>query len=228
MKRFMRGFLVAIVGLVSVVLILMLGGFINIGARDQDPALFAWLLHTAYEQSVARSAASIEVPENLDASSRVLQGAHNFREMCIACHTPPGKSATPVNQGLNPAPPDLADLMQNRTLAEAFWVIQNGVRMTGMAAYGPTHKDEELWALVSFLQRMQGASPQTYEAIMTEALEQAPTDGDHGHRHSHSNTPQGDIPHTHDAHHGDEKSTGLNESGKRTPTQKNSEHDHEH
>lgn len=80
--------------------------------------------------------------------------------------------------------PDLADLIPHRSPAEAFWMIQNGVRMTGMPAFGPTHEDEELWALVAFLDRIAGASPQGYEALVAEARRTAPAYDGHGHRHS--------------------------------------------
>ena len=54
--------------------------------------------------------------------------------------------------------PGLAELIPHRSPAEAFWVIQSGVRMTGMPAFfGPTREDEELWALVAFLDRNQVA-----------------------------------------------------------------------
>ena len=38
--------------------------------------------------------------------------------------------------------------------AELFWIAKNGIRMTGMLAFGPTHKDEEIWSVVAFVQRL--------------------------------------------------------------------------
>jgi hypothetical protein len=38
--------------------------------------------------------------------------------------------------------------------AEPFWIAKNGIRMTGMPAFGSTHKDEEIWKVVAFVQRL--------------------------------------------------------------------------
>ena len=130
-------------------LVFGLGGFMNVAATYPDPPPVGWFLHTTYRQSVERRSSDIQAPIDLGNRQQVLRGAQNFIAMCSGCHTPPGLSKTPVSTGLNPAPPDLAEIIPHRSPEEAFWVIKNGVRMTGMPAFGPTHKDEELWALVA-------------------------------------------------------------------------------
>ncbi len=34
---------------------------------------------------------------------------------------------------------------------EAFWIIKNGIKMTSMPAFGPTHSDQKIWAITDFL-----------------------------------------------------------------------------
>ncbi|MEQ8797713.1 MAG: cytochrome c [Salinisphaeraceae bacterium] len=183
MKTVIITLVVLIVGAVIAVPTVVYSGLFNVAATWRDPAPVAWLLHSTYANSVAVRADEIQVPENLGGRERVLQGARNFMAMCSGCHTPPGKSKTPVSTGLNPPPPDLAEVIPHRTLAEAFWVIKNGVRMTGMPAFGPTHKDEELWALVAFLDQMSEATPEAYNTLVAQAKRSAPADDGHGHRH---------------------------------------------
>ncbi len=60
-----------------------------------------------------------------------------------------------IGEGLNPPAPDLTQpSVQSKTDGELFWIVQNGIRMTGMPAFGPTHKDEEIWTLVTFMRHL--------------------------------------------------------------------------
>ena len=55
--------------------------------------------------------------------------------------------------------------MQKRTDGELFWIVQNGIRMTGMPAFGPTHKDEEIWKIVAFLRHLPALTPEEEKAL---------------------------------------------------------------
>jgi hypothetical protein len=48
------------------------------------------------------------------------------------------------------------------TPAQLFWIIKNGIKMTGMGSYGAVHKDEEIWNLVAFVQRLPKMTPEQY------------------------------------------------------------------
>ncbi len=67
--------------------------------------------------------------------------------------------------------------------AELFWVVKNGIRMTGMPAWGPTHTDAQIWDLVAFMQRMPKLSPDAYRNLIINAQ-----DDGHGHDHSEHNS----------------------------------------
>lgn len=183
MKNIIMTLAVLAVAAVIAVPTVVYSGLFNVAATWEDSPPIAWLLHSTYANSVAARSDEIRVPENLGSREQMLQGARSFVAMCSGCHTPPGQSATPVAQGLNPPPPDLAEIIPHRTPVEAFWVIKNGVRMTGMAAFGPTHKDDELWALTAFLQEMSDATPEAYNTLVAQAKRTAPADDDHNHRH---------------------------------------------
>jgi mono/diheme cytochrome c family protein len=59
--------------------------------------------------------------------------------------------------------------VQKRTDGELFWVVQNGIRMTGMPAFGPTHKDEEIWKIVAFLRHLPALTPEEEKALSAGA-----------------------------------------------------------
>ena len=77
-----------------------------------------------------------------------------------------------IGKGLNPEPLYLADTVGHWTSAQLFWIIKNGIKMTGMASYGAVHEDEEIWNLVAFVQRLPKMTPEQYSQ-----MEQASANG---------------------------------------------------
>ncbi len=169
-------------------------GLFNVSTSWKDPALIRWVLATTRENAVKSRAASIKVPP-MKGTQQVEEGFRSYREMCASCHTPPGASASPIAQGLNPEPPDLAKRAEQMSSAELFWVIKNGIRMTGMPAWGPTHKDEELWNIVAFVKTLPNMSSEDYRTLDQQASE------GHGHSDGGHNEEGGESGHGDDSHH---------------------------
>ncbi len=71
--------------------------------------------------------------------------------------------------GLNPDPPDLAHEGAEQAPERLFWVLKNGIKMTGMPAFGMTHTDDQIWAIVAFLKQLPRLNPQQYAAMLKEA-----------------------------------------------------------
>ena len=67
-----------------------------------------------------------------------------------------------IGKGLNPEPPYLSDTVSRWTAPELFWIVKNGIRMTGMPAFGGTHSHAELKAAVAFIQRLPTMTPAQY------------------------------------------------------------------
>jgi hypothetical protein len=87
--------------------------------------------------------------------------------MCAICHGVPGEEPSPIRQGLSPAPPKLDSRQtQKRSDAGLFWIITNGIRMTGMPAFGRSHNDEELWSIVAFLRLLPKLKPEEYSLMV--------------------------------------------------------------
>lgn len=207
MKHALIGLLITALSAGILALLIIFGGWFPVSAIAPEPPLVQSLIHTAYEKAVARQASDLTIPSDLDDETRVLRGAYNFQAMCSLCHTPPGAERSVQAQGMNPSPPVLSELLNERTPAEAFWVIENGVRMTAMPAFGPTHENEELWALIAFLQDSQAQDADGYRTLVSAARQRFSA-GD-GHGHSHGEDAESDVnqaPHHHEdgEHHNDE------------------------
>jgi len=82
----------------------------------------------------------------------------HFADHCAICHGNDGSGHTMMGDGLFPRPPDLRKPeTQNLTDGELFWVIENGVRFTGMPAFasGSQHGGEQdSWKLVHFIRHL--------------------------------------------------------------------------
>ena len=94
--------------------------------------------------------AAADTPENLR-DARL-----HFADHCAICHANDGSGDTMMGRNLYPKPPDLR-LEQTQKLAdgEIFWIIENGVRFTGMPAFGGAHgSEEDSWKLVRFIRHL--------------------------------------------------------------------------
>ena len=90
-------------------------------------------------------------------------GARAYSERgCINCHGGPGVEWAKFSEGLRPDPPDLRDLVKERTPAQLFWVIKNGINMTGMPSFGEA-PDQELWSIVAFLKKLPAVSDEEFK-----------------------------------------------------------------
>jgi mono/diheme cytochrome c family protein len=63
----------------------------------------------------------------------------------------------------------LSDAAGDMTSAELFWIIKNGVKMSGMASYSKVHNDDEIWNVVAFVQRLPKVTPEEYGRLEKEA-----------------------------------------------------------
>ena len=143
-------------------------GIFNVAATVNDAPIITWLLHATMEKSVERRAQNIEVPD-IGKDEMILSGISDYVGMCAQCHGEPDKPSGILTQGLNPAPPDLEHLAEAGTAAEMFWIINNGIRMTGMPAFGKTHQPDEIWPVVAFLQSIKDITPSEYNRMKIKA-----------------------------------------------------------
>lgn len=157
-------------------------GAFDVAATTPHWAVTRWALSTVMLRSVRSHARGIETPPGFDEVERARAGARDYAAMCAECHGAPGREPGEVGRGLEPRPPRLEREVAGWSAAEVFWVTRNGVRMTGMPAFGPTHSDEELWAVTAFVKRLPELSPAEYLALAPEAREH---EHHHGHRHAH-------------------------------------------
>ncbi|HEV7505777.1 MAG TPA: cytochrome c [Thermoanaerobaculia bacterium] len=161
-------------------------GQYDVAASTPDNGFLKSILDTTRNRSVARRADGI-TPPKLDDPQMIRTGLVHYHEMCTTCHGAPGVKISEIGQGLNPYPPELAAHVASDPPGETFWIVKNGLKMTGMPAFGVTHTDQEIWAIVAFLQKMPKLNPQEYQAMVQQAGLGAPgaehEEHEHGEHH---------------------------------------------
>ena len=164
MKLLLAFLLVAALGAIGFVY----SGLYDISATDQHLKPTYYVMQTVMRHSVARRAARIEVPP-LGAPGELERGLALYRAHCVQCHGAPGVAPEPFALGLTPLPTPLARPGKDRTPAELFWVVKNGIKMTGMPAWEFRFPDEDIWSVVAFLKQLPLLSPAAYKALPAPA-----------------------------------------------------------
>jgi mono/diheme cytochrome c family protein len=160
-------------------------GVFDVAADQPHGALVLWLSQTARERSVAVHSKGIKVPD-LDAPKLIAEGADEYAEMCAGCHLGPGIDDNEFRKGLYPAAPELAEGERGggdvdaTSIAQQFWIIKHGIKMSAMPAWGVTHDDATIWSIVAFLQKLPTLTPQQYTDMTTDA-ESIHEEHDHTH-----------------------------------------------
>ncbi len=196
MKTLITLAIVVIVGLMGAIGFAY-SGLYDVGASSPHSGFVNWLLSTTSHASVERRARDIEVP-NLEAEALQLAGVNDFNGMCVGCHGAPGQDPEAIGEGLNPPAPDLAVSAVDMTPAELFWVTKNGIKMTGMPAWGATHDDDALWPVVALLKKLPDLDAAGYQALLANAESfghHADDAVDNGHAHASGDHATNDADH---------------------------------
>lgn len=156
------GILLVVVG--AGIATFLYSGIYNVAATDEHTRPVTWLFRTALVNSVERHADGIVSPDNLDDPEFAAQAFGHYDGACVTCHGGPGVKPAPWME-LNPNAPDLTNIAERWSDSELFWIVKNGIKMTGMPALGPSHGDDDLWAIVAFLKRLPTISAEEYAAM---------------------------------------------------------------
>ncbi len=87
----------------------------------------------------------------------IMEGMEHFADHCAVCHGNDGSGNTEMGRGLYPRAPDMRlPATQNLSDAELFYIIENGVRLTGMPGWATGTKAGETssWHLVHFIRHL--------------------------------------------------------------------------
>jgi mono/diheme cytochrome c family protein len=156
----------ALIGLLGILgaiaaAVFFFGGFYTVAGTQEEPAFVKWGMVQVRQASIARQAATVGAPPaNFVDQATVQAGARAFSERgCVHCHGGPGVEWSKFSEGLRPDPPDLKEVVNERSPRELFWVVKNGINMTGMPSFALVEvPDAELWSIIAFLKKLPSVS----------------------------------------------------------------------
>lgn len=129
---------------------------VGLSAREEPGAVETFVARTVRDLAVARRARDLRNP--VPRSDDVLaEGRAHFADHCASCHANNGTGDTEMGRNLFPKAPDMRlAATQELTDGELFWIIENGIRFTGMPGWSTGTKDgeEASWHLVHFIRRL--------------------------------------------------------------------------
>lgn len=123
------------------------------------------LAGTAVQARIAREAPQkAALPATED---NLVAGARIYRERCVECHGLPGSAASDAAKGMFPAPPQFFErkVMGNEPVGQNYWIVANGIRLSGMPGYKGALSDAQLWQVSQFLAN-RGELPESAVAIL--------------------------------------------------------------
>jgi mono/diheme cytochrome c family protein len=125
---------------------------------------------SALERIVARVARRAAIPRNARTAVNPVgfnddvwsDARAHFADHCATCHGNDGRGKTELGQNLYPRAPDMRmPDTQKLTDGELYWIIENGVRLTGMPAWGDgSDHDLDTWKLVHFIRHLDHMTPE--------------------------------------------------------------------
>jgi len=178
--------------------VLLLAGLAYVGvalvrhgfsAREKPSRLEEFLARQA--RKIATPADAKQLTNRYPVTPEGLAAARaHWVDHCATCHALDGSGNTPMGRNLYPPAPDMrAATVEYLTDGELYYIITNGVRFTGMPAWGAEHTPEETWQLVAFIRRLPTLSPD--ELAEMEAMAVGVAGGAGGHTHGAGSQPHG-------------------------------------
>jgi mono/diheme cytochrome c family protein len=166
-----RWFVPFVLGAVALVVAIVIGGVVAVETGSYDVrastphlAPVAWAAHTTMIRAAQRDSATVRPPPMLT-PAQTLDGARLYDQDCVGCHGAPGVARDHWTDGMTPSPPYLVDAPRHWTKAELYWIVSNGVKMTGMPAWSAVHSPDQIWDIVAFLEAQPDLTASDYALL---------------------------------------------------------------
>jgi len=161
-----------VVAVVVVVLVLVGALVVNVMRRG----ISARRKPTTIEETIARDMRHFAIPASLRNARNpvpltdavLAEGRAHWADHCATCHANDGSGQTEIGVNLYPKAPDMRQpRTQNLSDGELFAIIKNGVRLTGMPAWGDEagRDDADSWKLVHFIRHLPKITPAEIEQM---------------------------------------------------------------
>ena len=160
----MKRFVIAGVGALVLVAAIAVGASaqFTLSALPEPGRTETFLATKAKRYLVHRSSRKGVPAAPIDRQASVKEGERLFGTECAACHGASGHNPTDAGRWMYPRAADLTSRdSQSYSDQETFWIIKNGIRLSGMPAFAKVESDEHIWDLVLYVRTLPKALPQS-------------------------------------------------------------------
>jgi mono/diheme cytochrome c family protein len=170
-------FAVVMVEVIAMEILLRAQGF---SAKEKPSWMETWFAQHARNVSVPSGARELKNPHPITEAS-MAEAREHWVAHCATCHGIDGRGDTVFGRRMYPPVPNVNKAQtQQKSDGELFYIISNGVRLTGMPAFGGEDSPESIWNLVALMRRLPQLSPDELKQMRQfageETMEEVPTE----------------------------------------------------
>lgn len=160
-----------LLGLGALGFLVAASGIVPIKASAGHWPITRWFLEFSMQRSITTHSLGIKAPK-LDDPGLVLKGAGHYETACVSCHGSPMLRKPRIAQQMMPPPPWLPDrIREGKPPEELFYAAKHGLKFTGMPGWPTQKRDDEVWAVVAFLQKLPDLDEAGYRDLVYGELE---------------------------------------------------------
>lgn len=140
-------------------------GYVPVAVNGPMIPFEEMLAGAAVTAKIAREAPTqAALPPN---EENLVAGAKLYKEHCVECHGLPNSTRTAAAKGMFPDPPQFFEHRATGVdpVGQNYWVVANGIRLTGMPGYKPSLSDSQIWQVSQFLSNRGTLSPAAQQAL---------------------------------------------------------------
>ena len=141
----------------------------GLSAREQPGAIETMVARSIRNYTISRRARQLRNPVER-APEIIAEARAHFADHCATCHANNGNGDTEMGRNLFPKAPDMRlASTQNLSDGQLFWIIENGIRFTGMPGWatGTKEGEEASWHLVHFIRHLPDISQPEIDEMET-------------------------------------------------------------
>lgn len=163
-------------GLIAAGMLVAWAGLVPIAASSGHWRITDWFLHWTMRNSV-RTQSAFGTPDDVIARQDLVSAAGHFAQSCASCHGAPGVRPLPVMQAATPPAPNLQINAKQWSDRHLYWILEHGVKFSGMPAWAATERPDEIRRMVAFVRMMPTMTPAAYRSLVDDVepgMPQAP------------------------------------------------------
>ena len=153
----------------SVGFLLVTLGLVPIKASSGHWPITEWFLKYGMSRAVSTQSLGLKVPA-LDDPGLIMKGATHYETGCSPCHGKPSVQHPRIAWQMLPPPPYLPHVIHDWKPEELLTIVKHGVKFTGMPAWPAQQRDDEVWAMVAFLNKFPELNEQEYSRMVRGSL----------------------------------------------------------